>query len=190
MKWLFAWEINMHLFFSLTFLKNVILFIWFQKHLSTPNIQTKLIGYCRSCLVQKVLELSLVQWLLALLTMQSSMDCLKKFKTTVLQWKWKSLSRVCLRTCGLYSPWNSLGQNTGVDSLSLLQGIFPTQGSNSGLLHCRRILYQLSHKGSTSMKNDPKQFSFQLTLSFSTANNGSRMLCHYIQKQDNLGCPL
>ena len=32
-------------------------------------------------------------------------------------------------------------------SLSLLQGIFPTQGLNPGLLHCRRILYQLSHKG-------------------------------------------
>ena len=48
---------------------------------------------------------------------------------------------------GLYSPWNSPGQNTGVGSLSLLQGIFPTQGSNPGLLHCRRILYQLSHKG-------------------------------------------
>ena len=53
-----------------------------------------------------------------------------------------------LRTQGLYSPWNSLGQNTGVGSLSLLQGIFPTQGSNPGLLHCRQILYQLSHKGS------------------------------------------
>ena len=38
-------------------------------------------------------------------------------------------------------------QNTGVGSLSLLQGIFPTQGSNPGLLHCRQILYQLSHKG-------------------------------------------
>ena len=35
-----------------------------------------------------------------------------------------------------------------VASCSLLQGIFPTQGSNPGLLHCRRILYQLSHKGS------------------------------------------
>ena len=45
-------------------------------------------------------------------------------------------------------PWNSLGQNIGVGSLSLLQGIFPTQGSNPGLLHCRQILYQLSHKGS------------------------------------------
>ena len=49
---------------------------------------------------------------------------------------------------GLYSPWNSPGQNTGVGSLSLLQGIFPTQGSSPGLLYCRQILYQLSHKGS------------------------------------------
>ena len=46
------------------------------------------------------------------------------------------------------SPWNSPGQNTGVGSLSLLQGIFPTQGPNPGLPHCRQILYQLSHKGS------------------------------------------
>ena len=49
---------------------------------------------------------------------------------------------------GLYSPWNSLGQNTGVGSLSLVQGIFPTQESNPGLSHCRQILYQLSKKGS------------------------------------------
>ena len=53
-----------------------------------------------------------------------------------------------LRPHGLYSSWNSPGQNTGVGSLSLLQGIFPIQGSNPGLLHCRLILYQLSHKGS------------------------------------------
>ena len=48
---------------------------------------------------------------------------------------------------GLYSPWNSLGQNTGVGSLSLLQGLLPTQGLNPGLPHCKRTLYQLSHKG-------------------------------------------
>ena len=48
----------------------------------------------------------------------------------------------------LYSPWNSPGQNTGLGSLSLLQGICPTQGSNPGLPNCRQILYQLSHKGS------------------------------------------
>ena len=49
---------------------------------------------------------------------------------------------------GLFSPWNSPNQNTGVRSLSLLQGIFPTQGSNPGPPHCRQILYQLSHQGS------------------------------------------
>ena len=53
-----------------------------------------------------------------------------------------------LRPHGLYSPWSSPGENIGVGSLSLLQGLFLTQGWNPGLLHCRRILYQLSHKGS------------------------------------------
>ena len=50
---------------------------------------------------------------------------------------------------GLHSPWNSPGQNTRVGSLSILQlAIFPTEGWNPGLPHCRRILYQLSHEGS------------------------------------------
>ena len=42
----------------------------------------------------------------------------------------------------------TLGQNTGMGSLSLLQEIFPTQGLNPGLPYCRWIVYQLSHKGS------------------------------------------
>ena len=58
------------------------------------------------------------------------------------------VTQSCLTLCDPYSPWNSPGQNTGVGSLSLLQGIRPIQGSNLGLPHCRRILYQLSHKGS------------------------------------------
>ena len=49
---------------------------------------------------------------------------------------------------GLYSPWNSLDHNTGVGSLSLLQGIFATQGSNPGLPHCRQFPYHLSQQGS------------------------------------------
>ena len=49
-----------------------------------------------------------------------------------------------LRPHGLYSSRNSPGQNTGLHILSLLQEIFPTQGSNPGLPHCRRLLYQLS----------------------------------------------
>ena len=59
------------------------------------------------------------------------------------QWKWKSFSHVQL-FCIPHSPWNYPGQNTGVGSLSLLQGIFPTLGSNPGLPHCRQIVYQLS----------------------------------------------
>ena len=47
-----------------------------------------------------------------------------------------------------HSPWNFPGQNTGMGSFSLLQGIFPMQGSNPVLLHYKWILYQLSHKGS------------------------------------------
>ena len=72
--------------------------------------------------------------------------------------KWKLLSHVLshsLQTHGLYSPWNSPGQNIEVGSLSLLQGIFPTQGSNSGLPHCRRILYQLNYQRSTG--GNPKK---------------------------------
>ena len=63
-----------------------------------------------------------------------------------------------LQPHGLYSSWNSPGKNTGVGSLSLLQGIFPTQGSNPGLPHYRRILYQLSHKGSPCC--DKVQFNY------------------------------
>ena len=65
--------------------------------------------------------------------------------------KWKSLRHVPL----FVTPWNIQSTDfsrpeTGETSLSLplLWGIFPTQGSNPGLLHCRWILYQLSHKGS------------------------------------------
>ena len=53
-----------------------------------------------------------------------------------------------MRISKLYSPRDPPGQNAGVGSHSLLQGIFPTQGSNPGLPNCRRILYQLSHQGS------------------------------------------
>ena len=60
--------------------------------------------------------------------------------------KWKLLIHVQLfATPWLVCPWNSPGQSTGVGSHSFLQGIFPTQGSNPGLPHCRWLLYQLSH---------------------------------------------
>ena len=72
----------------------------------------------------------------------------------------ESLSVVCssLQPHQLHSPRNSPGQNIGVGSLSLLQGILPTQGSNPGLSHCRWrwALYRLSHKGSPMLRSSCK----------------------------------
>ena len=79
------------------------------------------------------------------------------YRSTILQFKnffeVKSLSCVrlfatpwtvaCTR---LLHPWDFLGKNTGVGCHFLLQGIFPTQGLNPGLLHCRQKLYHLSHQ--------------------------------------------
>ena len=67
-----------------------------------------------------------------------------------------------LRPHRLYSPWNSLGQNTGVGSLSLLQGIFQIQELNQCLLHRRWFLYQLSYQGSPHAH-------------YSTVNNGENI---------------
>ena len=55
--------------------------------------------------------------------------------------------------CRLLCPWNSSGKSTGMGYHFLLQGIFPTQGSNLGLLHCRQILNHLSHQGSPSSES-------------------------------------
>ena len=65
-----------------------------------------------------------------------------------------------LQPHGLYSPWNSPGQNTGVGSLSLLQGMFLAQGLNPGLPHCMQILYQMSHQGSPT-QSGLRQFSIR-----------------------------
>ena len=74
-----------------------------------------------------------------------------------------------LQPHGLYSPRNSPGQNTGVGSHSLLQGLFPTQGWNPGLSYCGQILYQLSHQGSPHLclkvhRNSSKQHMTELAI--------------------------
>ena len=79
-----------------------------------------------------------------------------------------------LRPHELYSPWNSPGQNTGVGSLSLLQGIFPTQRSNPGVPHCRQILYQLSHKGSPKIL---EWVAYPFSRGFSRPRNRTRVSC-------------
>ena len=58
----------------------------------------------------------------------------------------KKVATVCL------CPWDLPGENTGVGRGALLQGIFPTQGSNPGLPRCRRILYCLNRQGSLCLR--------------------------------------
>ena len=58
-----------------------------------------------------------------------------------------------LQPTWLLCPWRSPGKTTGVGCHSLLQRIFPTHGSNSVLLHCRQILYRLSHQGSPTLRH-------------------------------------
>ena len=77
-------------------------------------------------------------------------------------------SSLTLRLHGLYSSWNSPGLNTGVGSLSLFQGIFPTQESKPDLLRCRQILYQLSHKGGIYTYNE---------MLFSHKKEGNSAIC-------------
>ena len=84
------------------------------------------------------------------------------------------------RPHGLYSPWNSLGQNTGVGSLFLLQGIFPTQGLNPGLLHCRQVLCQLSPRGSPLQKSTQSsnlKGNIILSVQFSSVAQSCPTLC-------------
>ena len=91
------------------------------------------------------------------------------------KYEWKLLSHVqSLRPHGLGSPWNSPSQNSGAGSLSLLWGIFPTQGTNPGIPHCSQILYQLSHKGSpTASRKD--LLTGALNLQFSSIHSLSRV---------------
>ena len=88
--------------------------------------------------------------------MRKLLKGLNSFMSCMWEWFHKCV-RACVCVCvqqhvQLFATpwtilWNSPGQNTGVDSLSLFQGIFPTQGLNPGLPHCRWILYQLSRQG-------------------------------------------
>ena len=60
----------------------------------------------------------------------------------------------------LLCPWDFSGKNPGVGSISRLQGVFPTRGLNPGILHCRQILYHLSHQGSPIYTKCPISYFF------------------------------
>ena len=76
------------------------------------------------------------------------------------------IAQSCLTLCNRmeYSSWNSPDQNTRVGSHCVLQGIFPTQGSNPGVPHCRRVLYQLSHQGSSISRAESKSLPNSLEI--------------------------
>ena len=85
-----------------------------------------------------------------------------------------------LQPHGLHSPWNSPGQNTGLGSLSLLQRIFPSQGSNPGPPICREILYQLSHKPPGRPINDTRNTQFS-SVQFSHSVMSDSLQPHELQ---------
>ena len=101
----------------------------------------------------------------------------------IFNWKFKiikkshSVTSYSLQAHELQSPLHSPGQNTRVGSFSFLQGIFPTQGSNPGLLHCRWILYQLSPQGSPKIN---KSFCvyFYLFLGFCDSSVDKESACN------------
>ena len=74
-------------------------------------------------------------------------------------------------------PWDFPGKDTGVGCHFLLQGIFPTQGLNLGLSHCRQILYQLSYKGSRLII-----FFTQITYKKQTEKNTFNLTVQYLEK--------
>ena len=103
-------------------------------------------------------------------------DCIRDRAYREGKWKWKSLSPVWLFAIPwtLFSPWNSPGQNTGVGSLSLLQGMFPTQGLHPDVPPGRRILYQLSHQGSPGILQG---LAYPFSSGASQPRNWTRVSC-------------
>ena len=101
--------------------------------------------------VQTRSELEYKVWALGDYLCQNSFINCNKYTTLV-----KMLvlvAQLCLTLCDpvncsppVLCPWNSPGKNTGMGSHSLLQWVFPIQGSNPDLPHCRQILYRLSHR--------------------------------------------
>ena len=119
--------------------------------------------------VKKELKLQRVLKEKELLVEMSRISEWRRFISEIL-----SVVSYSLRAHGRYSPWNSPGQNPRVGSLSLLQGIFPTQGLNPGLPCCRQILHQLSHKGSPRIL---EWVAYPFSSGPSKARNRTRVSC-------------
>ena len=103
------------------------------------------------------------------------------------KWSEVKVTQSCPTLCTTMdcSPWNSLGQNTGVGRLSIFQGIFPTQESNLGLLHCRQILYQLRYQGSPHQTCERRPVYVAVLLKY---KRDRESFCHKHYKGDG-ECP-
>ena len=81
-------------------------------------------------------------------------DFIKNEHLTLLEKVSDLTTESCHLTRTLFCPWDSPGKNTGVDTHSLLQVIFPMLGSNLGRLHCRQLVYHMSHQGAVGLNSE------------------------------------
>ena len=122
--------------------------------------------------------------------MKAKKKKLKRVTWNMFPWSLKvKFTQSCPTFCdshGLYSPWNFPGQNTGVGSRSLLQGIFLTQGSNPGLPRCKQILYQMTHPGSSDVYHDSFPCLFPMLVTWKivcrTSKSPSKICCCLVAK--------
>ena len=129
----------------------------FQLHLASSclhSVPSKPDCLAVSCLSYLHSDLYNKSWLFKHLVRALSVVCsLHRVQWRQKKRKWESVSCVWFFCNPMVCPWNSLGKNTGVGCHSLLQGIFLTQGSYWGLLHCRQSLYHLSYQWQQSLYN-------------------------------------
>ena len=98
----------------------------------------KVIQLCQTLIVHGILQARMLEWVVFPFSRGSS-------------WPRDGTKVFNMAADSLPAEPPEKSKNTGVGSLSLLQGIFPTQEFNQGLLHCRRIIYQLSYQGNPNM---------------------------------------
>ena len=166
--------------FKILIVKSVTIFHYgfYFSHLAKENLSPhprtiKILFYVLTYYsIEHSMKLKQVKVILGFIVKQMKQNCLETQQSiTCIQYTLKVSLDVSQRKKGKLSLWNSPGQNTGVDSLSILQGFFPTQGQNPGLLHCRQILYQLNHKQS------PLHFTSKVSLDVS---QGKKMKAHKV----------
>ena len=135
-----------------------------------------------------------MNYMLTKLLPEKKITAIQKVKYLSIKWS-RSVVSDSLRPHGLQPtrllcPWDFPGNSTGVDCHFLLQGIFPTQGLNPGLPHCRQTLYHLSHQGSPKYKLQSKKspIHFKFLLLFSHWIMSDSLQPHGLQHA-RLPCP-